>query len=112
VLVEAIGQQYPRAEEDVAAPEGAELFALEAHVLQPLCAGVFGGHHDRVLVGAFDGGNDLVERELERVCALLGSKWILTGLVVEVAGLEVPVLAFALVRRQPDGLPEARWNCS
>ena len=36
VLVEAVGEQDPGAEVDVAAPEFAELFAAEADVLEPL----------------------------------------------------------------------------
>jgi hypothetical protein len=102
VLVEAIGQKDPCAEKDVAAPEVAELFALEAHELEPLGAGVFGGHDQWVLVGAFDGGNDLVECELDGLRAV-GVEVELDWLVVEVAGLSVPVLAFAFIRRQPDG---------
>jgi hypothetical protein len=47
------------------------------------------------------GGNDLVERELDGGWRF-GVEMNLDRLVVGVAGLLVPVLAFALVGRQPD----------
>ena len=48
------------------------------------------------------GGIDLIEREPDGV-GDLASMWIFEGFVVRIAGLLVPVLALALVRREPYG---------
>ena len=59
-------------------------------------------HHHRVLRRAFDRRDDLVEGELDRGLRF-GIEMHLLRLVVGIARLLVPVLAFAFVRRQPHG---------
>ena len=100
VFVEAVGQQDPCAQVHIAAPELAERIAFEAHVLEPFCRRTLGRNHHRVAVGALNGRHDLVERELDGV-SRFGIEVNLHRLVVRVAGLRVPVLALALVGRQP-----------
>src|SRR6185437_5028112 len=56
--------------------------------------------HLRIAVGAFDGRKDLVERDFDgRLRFRIEVQ--LYGLVVRIAWLEVPVLAFTPIRRQP-----------
>ena len=103
MFVEAIGKQNPGAEVYLLTPELAQHIALEAHVLEPFCGWFSLGDHFRVQVRAGDRGNYLVERELDRrMC--MGIEVELEGLVVEIAGFQVPVLALAPVRRQPEAL--------
>ena len=102
MLFESVGKQDPCAEIDIAAPEGAEFFAAEAFEFEPLCSGLLLRDDHRVLRCSFDGRDDLVESESDRSLRF----WIevdLLRLVVGVSGLGVPVLAFALVGREPYG---------
>ena len=101
MFIESVGEQDPCAQIHIASPEGAELFAAESLELEPLCGGLLLRDHLRVFGRAFDGRNDLVEGDFDRFAL-----WIevdLCRLAEGIAGLLIPVLAFALVRWQPYG---------
>ncbi len=102
VLVESVGKQNPSAEVHVATPESAELFATEPLELEPFCRGLLLCNNHRILRRSFNGRNDLVERELDGILRL-GIEVDLLRLAVGIAGLQVPVLTFAFVGREPDG---------
>ena len=93
VLVEAERQEDVRAEEDVAPPELRQALAADALVLDVLRRGRLGNGRDH-----------LVEDDRDRVRTRRVDLDLLRG-AVQVAGREVPVLAFAAVHRQLDRVP-------
>ena len=71
--------------------------------------GSFGGHHSGIFVRTLDRRDHLVKRQLNdglrrRI------EMHLRRLVVGVARLMVPVLAFPFVRRQPDALARSEME--
>ena len=90
--VESFGQQHVRAQVHGSAPEVAQQLALDSHVLDVLGLGRVGNGRDLLIQRDPD---DLVLPGIDRDPAWPG---------VEVPGLAVPLLTFALVRRQLDHL--------
>src|SRR5271165_789641 len=106
MLVPAIGEQKDGAKICGPSPELGQEFALDANVFDPLVVddGVFvvgavptdDGVDDFRLV--FDGRNLFGERDVDRL-RRFGIEMNLLWLAEEVAGFNLPVLTFALVRR-------------
>ena len=95
MLVETFGDEDVGAEKHRAAPEFSEERALDAHVADVL--GVFGRR---------DSGDFLVEGDCDglSVCVPACADRDFYGLAVEIGGRNVPVLAFALVHVELDGV--------
>jgi hypothetical protein len=109
MVVETVGQQDPRAQPGVAAPEPAQFLTAEAKELEPFRGGRILCHHFRIAIRAFNGWDDLVKVQFDGRLRF----WVevhLERLVEWTARLFIPMLALALVWRQPDGLARGQMK--